>query len=299
VALYSDVILSSPVVGTPFTDYISSGTVNKILDKDNNIALGTDAGKSLIDGEKNFLLGYSVAKNLTTGTGNILIGHEVADNLVRGSYNISIGGDNLVEGKNDQVNIGSIFYYDGEGTLQLNSDTEVGVGTTATINTVGYFNTTTVIDSALTVIGGAGIYNNLIVGDRVDIYSTEDVTTSTYGALHVYGGATIDKNLKVNGSLTAGTSTFNTVQITSTLASTSTTTGALTVAGGVGVQGSIYSIDGIPDENYLIRIPRLTLGTTQPVDPKVGDIWIDTSLPAYLLWVRDGTDTCWVQLLTV
>lgn len=333
--LYSDVILSSPVDGTAYTPYISGGNINFIVIKDNNIAIGNNSGQLLINGEKNFLLGAGVAKYLTTGTGNILIGHDIAENIITGNHNISIGGDNLVDGLDNQVNIGSVIYYNGAGDLQLNSDTEVGVGTTATITTPGQVVSTSTFTAALTVIGGIGVTDNAIIGGTVEIYDETESTNLSTGALVLGGGLAVDKSVNIGRALTVtgtgtitlsptnaqvsiqpigtvgyidniriGTATardaqFTTVNILSATASTSTTTGALTVAGGVGVLGSIYSADGIQEENYLIRIPKITVGTTPPVDPKTGDIWIETSIPAYLLRIKDGANYVWVQLLTV
>lgn len=333
--LYTDVILSSPVDGTAYTPYISGGNINSVVIKDNNIAIGHNSGAVLINGEKNFLLGAGVAKYLITGTGNILIGHDIAENIITGNHNISIGGDNLVDGLDNQVNIGSVIYYNGAGDLQLNSDTEIGVGTTATITTPGVVVSTSTFTAALTVIGGIGVTDNAIIGGTVEIYDGTESINSATGALVVGGGLAVKKSVNIGHALTvigSGTITlsptnaqvsiqpigtagyidnmrigasiprdsrFTTVDINSVTSATSTTTGALTVAGGVGVQGSIYSADGIPDENYLIRIPRITVGTTAPVDPKTGDIWLETSIPAYLLRIKDGANYVWVQLLTV
>jgi hypothetical protein len=76
VALYTDNILS--LLDSTGYFYISGGTINRILLKDNNIAIGTDAGNKLIDGKSNFLFGDAIAKNLRicfynffAGTGGI------------------------------------------------------------------------------------------------------------------------------------------------------------------------------------------------------------------------------------
>lgn len=131
-SLYTDINVNNPLDGSGFTAYVNSGTVNVNTVDDNNIAIGSDAGMKLINGRENFFLGHKLAQNITTGSYNIFIGHSVANNMVRGSGNISIGGDNLVDGLNDQVNIGSLLYYNGGGYTQINSDTGVGLGTFAT-----------------------------------------------------------------------------------------------------------------------------------------------------------------------
>jgi hypothetical protein len=138
-SLYSDINVSNPVSGLSYSSYSGGGTVNVTTVDDNNIAIGADAGMNLINGRENFFVGHKLATNLTTGSYNIFLGHNVANNMTRGNGNISIGGDNLVDGLDDQVNIGSLLYYNGGGYTQINSDTGVGLGTWATAT---YFLTT-------------------------------------------------------------------------------------------------------------------------------------------------------------
>ena len=130
--LYQNINLSVSVDGTTYTPYTSSGTVNVNLVWDNNIAIGTSAAEKLRNGEKNFFLGDNIATNLTTGSYNFLVGHDVASNITNGSGIIAIGGDNLVDGVDNQINIGSVFYYNGQGYTQLNSNLGAGIGTDAT-----------------------------------------------------------------------------------------------------------------------------------------------------------------------
>lgn len=170
ITLYSTNILSLPIDATTFSPYVSDGGIYRVLLKDNNIAIGVDAARSLIDGQQNFFFGDGIAKNLTTGSYNFFIGHEVGTNMTRGNANIAIGGDNLVDGRDNQVNIGSVFYYDGLGHATVNADTEIGTGTESTGTTTG----------ALTVVGGAGILNNLYVGGELNALTTATVTGAIY-----------------------------------------------------------------------------------------------------------------------
>jgi len=132
ISLYTDINVNDPLDGTAFTPYTGGGSVNVNTVDDNNIAIGSDAGMRLINGRENLFIGHKLATNYTTGSYNILLGHSVANNMLRGSGNISIGGDNLVDGLNDQVNIGSLLYYNGGGYTQINSDVGLGLGTWAT-----------------------------------------------------------------------------------------------------------------------------------------------------------------------
>ena len=210
-ALYSDVLRTTPIDGTGFTPYVSgtTGTVNKLYYQDSNIAVGSGAGEKLIDGEDNIFIAHRAARNWTTGSYNIIIGQNTAKFINTGSGIISIGGDNLVDGQDNQVNIGSVFYYDGRGYSYIAADTSVGLGTD----------------------------------------------------------------------------------------STGTSSGALIVAGGVGIAGNVYSEPcGNPEEDFLLYTPRINTTSTQPTNARIGDIWIDETVPAYLQYIKDGTSTFWIQV---
>lgn len=480
VALYTNSIVTIPVNSQGYIPYVNSGSLFRPLLANNNIAIGVDAGKGLVDGEQNFFFGDGIAKNLTTGSYNFFIGHDVANNLTKGNANIAIGGDNLVDGKDNQINIGSVFYYDGDGYLQLNADTGVGIGTIATATDYAAFTvfggigitanalvggkveildisqSTTTNNGALVVRGGLGVYKNLNVGQELKVRGTGDVDLSpfaanvylkpslagtvqiyppdttgymdnmivgslnpanakflniegqvftatstatsistTTGAIQVYGGIGVGKDVYINGSLTVlngivgiittatnlqggntgsipyqitpgittllpiggnnqiltsnGTTPFwsdlgvvqfttatyskniyvgtatsgtyyiglvdtigdfspldatnllsynidvGTLSLGTTTTSTSTTTGALVVNGGVGIQGSVYSKEGNPQEGYLLYTPRVTPSPTPPANPRVGDFWIDTTTAIEFQFIKDGTSTFWIQ----
>lgn len=468
IALYSNINLSSSIDGAAYTPYISSGTLYKAFLKDNNIAIGTNAGAKLIDGQQNFFFGDSVGPNFTTGSYNFFIGHNVGTNMTTGDANIAIGGDNLVDGQDNQVNIGSVFYYNGQGYLQLNADTGLGLGTLSTGTNSG----------ALTVLGGVGISDNLIVGSQVLILDQTQSTSTNTGALIVNGGVAIRKNLfvgeelnatgpanvvlspsgagavliepsgggnveinpvggtvniiptlggtvnirgsvaglmdnmiigsqpggaedaffvdveattlKLFGTDTSISTTTGALQVTggvginkdlyvrnysvlnngflssnqaqivvdsslsypsftptlfldnlgssttaltlrnsstrnlslinlngtfqvygtdSTILSvttdvvtvpqattaTSTTTGALVVEGGIGTKDSIYSKDGSQEENYLLYTPRITISTSTPFSPRIGDFWIDPNVGVEFQYIQDGVNRFWIQ----
>ena len=437
VALYSDINLGSPVTGVGYTGYVTSGTVYIDTVWDDNIAIGTDAGRSVINGRQNLLVGDRTAVNLTTGSYNIFLGHEVGNNITQGNANISIGGDNLVNGLDNQVNIGSVFYYDGDGYLQLNSNTGLGLGTgvSATIyltDVLSVDNTNPVvihIDSTHEISTGTEVVLTEIVGttelnDQIywasylgtttfSIYYDEGLTLpvdgtgfgayisggkinslSPYGALTVLGGTGITGDLMVTGMATfyngmnvrylitgtittatnlaggalgsipyqtaAGATNFipiggNNTVLTSngttatwaevsglsaglattatnsdnvfinevvplqtyyvglseligdyspidsdsalTYVTTDTNTSSYFVTGTniLNVPGSIYSVDGHPDENYLLYTPTVTISTSSPAKPRVGDFWINPDFGVELQYIKDGTSTFWIQ----
>lgn len=167
-ALYADDSVIEPIDGTGFVSYVSGGIVIQNYLRNDNVAIGTNAGKNLINGEQNFFLGSDIGMNFTTGSYNFFLGHEVANYVYSGNANISIGGDNIVDGLDNQVNIGSVFYYNGTGYLTLNADTGVGLGTSSTGTDTG----------ALVVLGGVGVTDNIIVGTSATIKGSLNLENS-------------------------------------------------------------------------------------------------------------------------
>jgi hypothetical protein len=325
IRLYSDVILSQPIDGTGYSGYTSSGKVNRNYLKNNNIAFGTNAGGKLIDGEYNTFFGNQVARNLTTGSYNFFAGVG-GTNITTGSNNISINGSNIVSGLDNQINFGSVFYYNGQGFANLNANTEIGLdlastnsdsgaltvhggaGISGDVHIGGVTSSTNIATGALTVAGGTGIAGNVNIGKELNVLGSGkvDLSPSNYNVYLQPTGAglvtiapaskgSID-NMTIGLGSSAGAS-FTYASITNTTLSTSTTTGALTVSGGVGIRGEVYSRTGIPDENYLLYTPRVTVTAgVAPTGPRIGDIWIDASVPAYLQYIKDGTSTFWIQV---
>lgn len=428
-----------------------------------NIAIGTNAGKNAANGVQNFFLGDNAAQNFTTGSYNYFLGPDVAQNMTHGNSIIAIGSDNLVDGVDNQINIGSVFYYNGYGYLQLNADVGLGLGYVATstqtaalavLGGVGISEniivgstteSTATSNGAMVVYGGAGIaesvhiggglvvntgnkdillspvaadvrleptlggsvsifpnaqgaMNNVAIGQTVAsaanfslarVLSTLTSTSTTTGALTVTGGVGVGGTMTVGGLITGrittatniygglrgsipyqttanittllpigadsdilvsngstpywtnvnsllsntttnaaqvfmNTATSGTYYITlaetqygytrfdststltydqtigsfnigNTTSATSTTTGALTVTGGLGVQGSIYSADGSPGENYLMYVPRVIISATAPEDARIGEFWIDPTTGYELQYIQDGDQKIWIQ----
>ena len=272
IALYTDNILSTPLDSTGYSSYTSGGTISRILLKDNNIAIGTNAGNKLVDGKGNFLFGDAIAKNLTTGSYNFFAGTGGV-NFTHGNNIISINGSLIVDGVDNQINLGSVFYYNGQGSATFNANTEIGIGLESSSTTTG----------ALTVVGGAGITGNVNIG----------------GTLYVSKIVSQELDIQYTTVTTTIVETDDVIITFNTSSSTSTTTGALVVAGGVGIQGDIYSNTGVPDENYLLYTPQVYVSTSTPASPRLGDVWINADSLAYLQYIKDGTSTFWIQVTTI
>ena len=266
-ALYTDNILSQTLDGNLFPAYTGGGRVGRTLFRSNNIAIGTRAAEKLIDGKKNFFFGDLIAKNLTTGSDNLFIGSDVAGNMTMASGIIAIGSDNLVDGRNNQIAIGSVFYYDGTGTSTINADTEIGIGTQSTGTSSG----------GLTVIGGAGVQRNLYVGEELHVLGTATIytellpgnpsanlgsPTNPFNALYLKGTTLYlsTVTLKSANSLDFSVEspigfvrqTVGNLTLNSGLDSTGIGSGSLIVTGGTSLQGDVniggaLTVEGVED----------------------------------------------------
>jgi len=188
--LYTDNILTVPLDSTGYSSYSSSGTVNRILLKDNNIAIGSQSGKSLIDGQRNFFFGDQIAKYFTTGSFNFFAG-KGAVNLTHGNNIVSINGSLIVDGVDNQVNLGSVFYYNGQGSATINANTELGLGEESTSTTSG----------AVTIVGGLGVNGNAFIGNILSLtVTTSTPTTATVGMFAVADVTNWDPAGKTTGN---------------------------------------------------------------------------------------------------
>ena len=210
-SLYSDILLSTTVDGTGYTTYSNTGVLSRIVSSNDNVSIGNDTAPNLIDGGSNFILGNRSARDITTGSNNFFIGNEVGNNLTNVNGIIAIGAETILDGIDNQIGIGSVFYYDGTGTSEIYSTLSVGLGENAT----------------------------------------------------------------------------------------SRETGSLRVVGGIGADGSVYSNEGHPDENYLLYTPRVTISNTTPNNPRVGDFWINQNTYAYLQYILDGSTRIWIQVSSI
>jgi Ubiquitin-activating enzyme E1 FCCH domain len=305
VQLYSDNILSTPVDSTSFGAYIGGGIINRVLLTDNNIGIGTNAGKSLYDGNQNLFIGDNVATNITTGTSNFIFGHDSANNLITGNRNISIMGDNLIDGEDDQISIGAIFYYNGQQFLDLNTDVAFGIGTESTDTNSG----------SLLVQGGGAVQLSLNVGQNLTVAGTGTVTLTpiSSGTVNIFPSPTPgDMNNMVIGDVQPRDGTFlnlrgNAIYGLSTSNAISTLTGAVQIAGGVGIQRDVW-IGGVLHVNQINGAVNTSSVATNLSGGAPGSVpyQSNTSTTAMLplgtsTWVlaSNGTQPIWVDPLTL
>jgi hypothetical protein len=248
-------VLNSIAIGD--SSLKKSGTMPGGL-AESNISIGNYSGDELIDGRLNLFLGHDIAPNLTTGSYNFFVGHEVGINITHGSGNIAIGGDNLRDGVDNQINIGSMLYYDGGGYLQLNSDTGLGLGTTASpltaLNTVSNINTSTVPIIVTSISHGltsgedviiSGIQGTTQINDNV--YYVRNLTTNTFSLYY-------DKLLTTPVD---GTTFTNYIS--------SGTVYALQPNGALIVLGGVYITDNLIVDNTVVLNNALTVAGTGTV----------------------------------
>jgi hypothetical protein len=208
------------------------------------------------------------------------------------------------------VGVGKDLYVGGNiyGSSGIFTAAEGRVSSTATSQSTN--------TGALQVVGGLGIgadayigqnltvFKDLTVGENADLNGLNSrisiQPTGANGIVIISSGdlGTID-HMSI-GQTTAAAAKFTnltatTLTITSSASSTSTTTGAVQIAGGVGIQGSVYSAEGKPQENYLLYSPRVTLAPVPPESPRIGDFWYDLNSFSYQ-YIQDGTSTFWIQV---
>jgi hypothetical protein len=314
---------------------LASAKVYRYIVSYSNIAIGDNSGQSFYNGQQNFFLGNNAASNFTTGSFNFFIGYNVVSNMKSGDRNFSIGTSNFMkDGQSNQIAFGNSYYFDGRGLTTLNTDVFIQGSELEDIDASGAFNSTGAlrvyggagikrslyVGEKLSVAGTGtvtltptstgtviiypaattGTIDNMVIGATIErpatfftgkITSSVDTTGTTTGALIVVGGVGINKTLYVGSTLDANSANFR-----STASSTSTTTGAVTVAGGMGVRGSVYSKDGNSYENNLLYSPKVTVSTTIPEYPRIGDFWINTTNLVEYQYIMDDGNKFWIQI---
>jgi hypothetical protein len=207
------------------------------------------------------------------------------------------------------VNVGGIINVLSAGTSTIASRVDI-LDDTAAVDAFG--------GGALYVEGGVSVKGSVHINENLTVIGSGDVDLSPSTAdVFLKPGGSVEiapttvglmDNITI-GSLAAQDGSFldivgETLLVTNTGSSISTVTGQSAIFdGGIGVQKDsyfaegIYGVTGNPDENYLVYSPKVSVTEgIAPSGPRVGDIWIDASIPAYLQYIKDGTSTFWIQV---
>jgi hypothetical protein len=228
----------------------------------------------------------------------------------------------VITSNNTQSSTGTLVV---QGGVSVSKDFFIGgslIASTTTFYTLAVTsnqNSTSTTTGALTVSGGVGIGLDTNIGGKLTVASTATVGDTLYaqgdvfvnGQLSVTGiegvtlspqaasvvikptlGGTIDIEPSLTGNLNntvvgysvARDGYFQTVHASNT-----------TVTNTVWAGGSVYSQDGIAEYNNLLYTPKTTISTTAPLNPRVGDFWINPTYGVECQYINDGGNHIWIQ----
>ena len=137
--------------------------------------------------------------------------------------------------------------------------------------------------------GGGGGGANYSAGD--------DISITTIGTSSI---ATISDISTLESVTLRGATSDQIINLTNNLASTSTSSGALVVTGGIGVGGDIHVAGNVYSQGgQPLRTLQVTVGTTPPSNPGVGDFWIDPSAGVEYQYIFDNPNYYWIQFTGV
>lgn len=135
----------------------------------------------------------------------------------------------------------------------------------------------------------------------------ENMTIGYYVPQDGYFQTLHSSNLTVTNIVWAGTSIttkdgyFQTVHSDSlTVTNTAWIGESITTKNGyftesVTATNSVYSQEGIAEYGNLLYTPRITISTTAPVNPRVGDFWINPTYGVECQYINDGGNYFWIQ----
>ena len=164
--------------------------------------------------------------------------------------------------------LGGIPYQSSTGTTNF-----IGIGAASTVLISN--GTTATWESLSTIAAGTAT-------DAVNIFVNDVVPETTYyvGLTEITGDfSPIDSDTALSYVTTTATTSSYFITGTSVL----------------NVPGSIYSNDGNADEGNLLYTPVITISTSSPLNPRIGDFWIDPTYGVELQYVNDEGNRFWIQ----
>ena len=224
-----------------------------------------------------------------TGIGAVTLSPSAASVNIQPTLGGSVDIQPSVTGNMNNMIVGAYLPQDSY-FLDSHANNFIGLSTTATNIEKGSL-------GSIPYQTGTGTTAFIDIGP-VDSILTSNGTTATWkqGNVIVIDETTGTQYLLMStGTNGASASLADTVLLNYNSISKSLTTPNLTVTNTATVIGSVYSADGNPDENYLLYTPRVTISTTPPVDPRIGDFWINPTYGAECQYINDGGTKFWVQ----
>lgn len=292
----------------------TTSTVLSLTITSSQSALGTSTGALVVTGgasiDDNLIIGttLSVASTATfitdvtvnrdvlvlgdldvTGAGAVTLSPSAASVNIQPTLGGSVTIQPSVTGNMNNMIVGS---YLPQNSYFLNSyaNNFIGLSTTATNIERGML-------GSIPYQSGTGTTEFIDIGP-VDSVLTSNGTTATWrpGNTIVISETTGTQYLLMStGTNGASASLADTVVLNYNSVSKALTTPNLTVTNTATVIGSVYSADGNPVENYLLYTPRVTISTTPPLNPRIGDFWIDPTYGAECQYIDDAGTRFWVQ----
>ena len=142
-------------------------------------------------------------------------------------------------------------------------------------------------------LSATGINGNVILSpDAGDV----DIQPSHGGRIVIQPSGIGNMDNMTIGYYVAQDGYFQTLHAASTTVTNSSFVGTdLRVGSSATITGSVYSQDGIAEYNNLLYTPRVTISTTAPSNPRVGDFWINPTYGVECQYVNDGGNHIWIQ----
>ena len=224
-----------------------------------------------------------------TGNGAVTLSPSAASVNIQPTLGGSIEIQPSVTGHMNNMIVGS---YLPQNSYFLNSYATnfIGLATTATNIEKGFL-------GSIPYQTGTGTTEFIDIGP-VDSILVSNGTTATWkpGNMMVISETSGTQYLLMSTGTNGTNATLaDTVVLNYNSISKSLTTPNLTVTNTATVIGSVYSADGNPVENYLLYTPRVTISTTAPLNPRVGDFWINPTYGAECQYIYDAGTRFWVQ----
>lgn len=262
-----------------------------------NIGTGLTVGSTAtFSTDVNVIKSVSIKDKLTVnGTGVVDLSPSAASVLITPTLGGGVTIRPSVQGSLDNMEIGAITpknsYF-----IDAHANNFIGLATTATNLERGALGSIPYQTAAgRTAFIDIGPNNNVLTSNGTTATWTNaanlSVTTSTRANNSFIDEAVTNTNYHV--ILSTGTNNYAPL-VEDVNIFYDTTTGTFHTPNLVATE-SVYSREGIVDESNLLYTPRVTISATAPLNPRIGDFWIDPTYGVELQYVNDAGNKFWVQ----